>query len=487
MASCRVVLVLSSLLFAIAIACSDGGGSGDSGDGSSDDENDGGGESCSSDTSGMVEIPFAFQGSDCDALGLAVVVDHVFANATLTQFVLSGQFSIDNDNTYYLRGAGLTDGGECYDEIENSGEFAVRTNYLECEEYLEIEVLAKADSESTAFCRFGIRSEIGCDDVDDDDTDDDSVDDDDSQADCEFILNGDVEACFEGITTADVCALEDADCWVSCYQSAETCADWLDCLESDCGYSAADDDSDDDDTVDENSISGTATDFKEGTPLPNATVEAVNDEDGSSFDPAIVGTADENGFVTLSGIPDDAKGAVAIKVTYNGYKDTYQFHFETGTSNETFLAVSNTVVTLVSGLLGITPDPTKGFASGAVYWSDGTDEHPVGCAEVTFDPGVSEVHYFKESALGVLPTDERDTDGNGIGDENGKGTNGVLDGDGGPMSYFVGVNADPGSYTVTANIDGVEATDTIPYLCADCVAITTVVYDSDPNAAWCTE
>ncbi len=225
----------------IATSCSGGGGSGDSGDGSSDDENDGGGESCSSDTSGMVEIPFAFQGSDCAALGLAVVVDHVFANATLTQFVLNGQFSIDNDNAYYLRGAGLTDGGECYDEIENSGEFAVRTNYLECEELIEIEVLAKADSESTAFCRFGVRSEIGCDDADDDDTGDD-----DSQEDCESTLDGNVEACFEGLTTADVCAQEDADCWVACFASdtVETCEDWLDCLVSDCGYSASDDDTD---------------------------------------------------------------------------------------------------------------------------------------------------------------------------------------------------------------------------------------------------
>lgn len=82
------------------------------------------------------------------------------------------------------------------------------------------------------------------DDDDDDDTADDDADDDtgddDSGSDCEATLDGQVEACFEGLTTADVCAQEDADCWVACFASdtVETCEDWLDCLVSDCGYTA---------------------------------------------------------------------------------------------------------------------------------------------------------------------------------------------------------------------------------------------------------
>ncbi|MBZ0272347.1 carboxypeptidase-like regulatory domain-containing protein [bacterium] len=258
----------------------------------------------------------------------------------------------------------------------------------------------------------------------------------------------------------------------------------------------ADDDDADDDTGDDDiaadAISGFATDFKEGTPLAGATVEAVDDTTGLSFDPAISATAGSDGYVLLEGIPQ-SKGAVAIKVSLNGYKDTYQYHFQTGVADNTFLGVSNTVVTLVSGLLGITPDPSKGFASGAVYYIPETgDTEPVGCAEVTFSPAVSEVHYFKESVLGVLPTDERDTDGNGVGDENGKGTNPALDGEGDPMSFFVGVNADPGAYTITADIDGEQETATIPALFADSVAITRVEYREDdgwtenPTAGFCT-
>ena len=79
------------------------------------------------------------------------------------------------------------------------------------------------------------------DDDDDDDTaDDDTGDDDTGDDDCEAALGDNVEACFEGLDAATVCAQDDADCWVACFQSGsvETCEDWLDCLVSDCGYSA---------------------------------------------------------------------------------------------------------------------------------------------------------------------------------------------------------------------------------------------------------
>ncbi|MCC6159495.1 MAG: hypothetical protein IT350_15705 [Deltaproteobacteria bacterium] len=85
---------------------------------------------------------------------------------------------------------------------------------------------------------------VACGDDDDDDDDDTADDDSDDDADddsgsgCEEALGDNVEMCFEEITTADVCAQEDADCWVACFEASEECGDWNDCLVADCGYAA---------------------------------------------------------------------------------------------------------------------------------------------------------------------------------------------------------------------------------------------------------
>jgi len=250
-------------------------------------------------------------------------------------------------------------------------------------------------------------------------------------------------------------------------------------------------DDDDDDTVASDAISGYALDFKTRTALSGATVEAVNDADGTSFDPAIVATAGTDGYVLLPGIPA-SKGSVGVKVTYNGYKDTYEYHFETGTTGHNFYGVSNALVTIIATLLGVTFDTSKGFASGAVYYNTaGGDDEPLGCAHVTFSPEVSEVHYFMQSeALGVIPTTDRDWSGDA--DHNGEGTNPSPDGDGNPMSFFIGLNADVGAYTVSADADGSIEESTIPMVFANSVAITTVRfmaadYASNPTPSWCTE
>jgi hypothetical protein len=79
------------------------------------------------------------------------------------------------------------------------------------------------------------------DDDDDDDTADDDTDDDDDDADddagddCLTALGDNVEACFSGVTTEEVCADPDADCWVACFNASETCGDWQACLEASCG------------------------------------------------------------------------------------------------------------------------------------------------------------------------------------------------------------------------------------------------------------
>ncbi|MDP8223955.1 MAG: hypothetical protein P9L99_11395, partial [Candidatus Lernaella stagnicola] len=108
-----------------------------------------------------------------------------------------------------------------------------------------------------------------------------------------------------------------------------------------------DDDDDDDDNDDDSSpipgsIGGTVLDFLSDNPQPNATVEALNDVDGMALDPAVVGTSDADGYVLLE-LPAAyvaANDTVAIKVSKDGYKNTIQYGFPVGVTNETFLGIS---------------------------------------------------------------------------------------------------------------------------------------------------
>jgi len=247
-----------------------------------------------------------------------------------------------------------------------------------------------------------------------------------------------------------------------------------------------DDDTSDDDSGAAGTISGTATDFKTDNPIPGAWVEAINDETGLSFDPQIKLQADQDGKVTLTGIPV-TETSVGIKVSTSGYKDTYQFHFAVGATNEKFLGISQFLINVISGLLGITLDPNKISAAGAVYWGNEFDKNPVGCSEVTFAPPApaDSVHYFTHSELlGDLPTKDRDI-GTPGDPQNGEGTN--------PLNgYFVAINVDPVAYTISANADSHISTSLLPTVPADSVAISDVYFDkgtypTNPTGSWCTE
>ncbi len=58
--------------------------------------------------------------------------------------------------------------------------------------------------------------------------------DDDAPPTCEETLEGEVDECFQGLTAADVCDTDDADCWVGCFEHTNDCSAWADCVESVC-------------------------------------------------------------------------------------------------------------------------------------------------------------------------------------------------------------------------------------------------------------
>ena len=248
-----------------------------------------------------------------------------------------------------------------------------------------------------------------------------------------------------------------------------------------------DDDTTDDDTIEPGTIGGTCLDFLSENPILGATVEAVRDDNGASFEPPVTGTSDATtGYVQLTLPADYDLQSVGIKLVADTYKNTFQYHFTVGATEERFLGVSNTTVNLIAALLFVTVDPTKGHAAGGVFWGAPLDETPVGCAEVALDPASGTVYYMNN--LG-LPTHDRDITTPGD-PQDGEGTNPT-------NGYFVGLNADPvtfadGGYTMNANADGNLGTSLLPKLDADSVAISNVYYSkseftTNPQGAWCTE
>ncbi len=151
----------------------------DDDDESGDDEEE---AYCDIDGEGLVEVPFSSFSSDCNgAIGVAFTLENVLANDTLTIFEARGSYSINNDNTYYLRGDGLGD-ALCFDRISNSGSYSSRNQSLSCVNHVSFDVVTSTNPDAVAFCTLSFVVDISCDnpDGDDDDFVDDDDDDDDS-------------------------------------------------------------------------------------------------------------------------------------------------------------------------------------------------------------------------------------------------------------------------------------------------------------------
>lgn len=251
-----------------------------------------------------------------------------------------------------------------------------------------------------------------------------------------------------------------------------------------CGDDDDDDNDDggDDDVAGDRSINAFVRDFQTKAEVQDSVVELINNDDGEPFDPPVTVTSPSGGEVTLQ-VPEDYEGdLVGVKCTKSGYKDTYQYDFEIGSTNEEFLIVAEATATLVSGLLGITLDPEMGFAAGAIYWGNPDNENPVGCAEATTDPvPVDGIYYFNNSDL---PTANREITTPGD-PQNGQGVNPV-------NGYWIGMNFPTGDADITATSGDAEATAYLPKIYPDSVCISNVYfsfgdYDANPQEAWCTE
>ena len=262
---------------------------------------------------------------------------------------------------------------------------------------------------------------------------------------------------------------------------------WLGCASDDDGDSSDDNDDDDPSVGDKGSISGCVHDFATKSGVIGAKVTILNNDTGAETDISVT-TKDTDGCVTIDGLGTDAD-FVGVKVTAEDNVDTLQYHFDNGIKDEEFLLVSDGTKTLIELALGVTMDPLYGHAAGSLYWGDPTDENPIGCQAVEFDPGNGDTHYFGLDGLPALyrdfPGDPTDTAA-----DNGYGTNK-------DNGYFVSVNESPGMVTVSTTVNGTTKTNVIPNLPANSVAIANIYFSKEEFPAdtyptgltpeWCTE
>ncbi|MBI5526877.1 MAG: carboxypeptidase regulatory-like domain-containing protein [Deltaproteobacteria bacterium] len=215
------------------------------------------------------------------------------------------------------------------------------------------------------------------------------------------------------------------------------------------------------------SISGTVTDFQTKQPVADAFVELLDDDSGIPL--GIGGVSDYEGSIVLRGI-EAGVARVGVRVGKSDNMDTVQYHFAAGAQGEAFYIVSETTASLIGGILGITLDPSKGFAVGGVYWGDRFDETPVGCAIVTNSPAGGEEHYMDNSGI---PTKSRDA----------RGTNPT-------NGFFMILNMNPGRIVITADANGKRESVVLPDLPADSVAVSHIYFDrskypSNPQPPGC--
>jgi hypothetical protein len=218
-------VLLSALFISAFILISCGGGDDDD---DSDDDNDASGQ-CNISDENMVEVPGEMQSTDCGEIGLTVLVDKILANTTMTIYQVQGQYSVENDNTYFIRGKGDVTDKLCFDEIYNSGTFSVLIEFMECTTAFQLDVVTSYDEEATSFCTITVSTDLTCDeddDIDDDiDDDDDSGDDDDDDDDSSF--DDAVNSCVEAYVS---CGVDEATAELSCSFMDSYQAYWNDCF-----------------------------------------------------------------------------------------------------------------------------------------------------------------------------------------------------------------------------------------------------------------
>lgn len=105
-------------------------------------------------------------------------------------------------------------------------------------------------------------------------------------------------------------------------------------------------------------------------------------------------------------IPDlDSDKPIGLKMSKDGYKDTYQFGFDPASQDETIWIVTTTLYNLAPALAGLVVDTTKGIVAGGIYFLKNGEEIMVGCATIKTDPE-GEYRYF-DPASGLPTTPDK--------------------------------------------------------------------------------
>ena len=257
-----------------------------------------------------------------------------------------------------------------------------------------------------------------------------------------------------------------------------TSALWVGCGDDDDDDSDdPDPDDDDDDTGpsqgEKGSLNGCVHDFLTKQPVQGATVKLLDDTTGDELGIEKVSPSGD-GCITFE-IPEGVD-QVGVLVTRDGYYDTLQYHFDNGLTGEEFLFVSDSTASLIELALGMNMDPTKGHAAGGLYYGNPTDENPIGCNVVSFDPGDGDTHYM---GFDDIPNVDRDT----TDDPNTSSGKGVNPGNG----YFVSVNETSNiQVTISATVgvnNPLTKTTVIPNLPADSIAIANIYFDPEKDTA----
>ena len=188
--------------------------------------------------------------------------------------------------------------------------------------------------------------------------------------------------------------------WCGFCYDGETCEAHL------CVSSSSDKDVSSDNGADSSTDGGTvalvdftATLIGFGTDLPTveAKVELLDNVTGKEI--GMWMTSNDLGTVIFTDLPENKP--VGFLATKTNHKDTYQFHLNPDSKDETLWIVPNSIYTLALGLAGLQVEPGKGTLAGAVYFVDKAGEEiPLGCLDVSSDPSTEDVRYMEgESGL----------------------------------------------------------------------------------------
>jgi hypothetical protein len=200
-------------------------------------------------------------------------------------------------------------------------------------------------------------------------------------------------------------------------------------------------------------VSGTARDFQSDRELNAAIVNFVDNATGKPT--GICGKTDAMGKLAIK-VPKGKK--LAYATSYETAKETYQFNLQyDAASEEDFFSVSEVTAQLIPGLIGFTPDETKGIVAGTVLnqYGDSITADAAAHKLLVRTAKGNKAFYFKDDLPADIETQDR------LNAEN---------------ALFVVFDLAPGTQTLELTYDGAVTTTTDNQLAAfpDSVAISNI-------------